>query len=355
MEKETEIIYLLSFLKKRWKPISLFVVGGMVVGLLLAILNPNEYRTEVSFLIERDNSLPSMGGLMGIAGLNLRSTNESISPDLYGTVLESPSFAFALQEKYFPTESGDTLTLSDFLIDRYKPTLRERITRTINRTRRLFSKTKTAETVETVIFDTDSPDNSLIKELSPEEQRIMNFVRKNISIQRDKATGLITLQVYHQDRFFSAGLVSYAFDYLKDALAESKVEKAKRKFEFIESQYDSAYQKFNEAHLRLANFRDRNMNVSSAMVRTQEEKLSLEFNQASSVINSLGVQREESRIAYEEQTPIFSVITPPILPVKSIKRPSTLVYVLIFAFLGFLFGFAYFFYGAHLSHLFKST
>jgi len=353
MEKESEIIYLLSFLKKYLKQISLFVGGGVVLGFFFALLNPSEYKTEISFLIEKDNNISSsMGGLMGITGLSLKPNSELLSPELYINVVQSPSFAFALEEAYFPTENGDSLKLIDYLNEDYTPSPKERVSRTVYGFINLFRRDKSEETVEVSNIG-NRQSESIIKELSSEEQSIMNFVKKNIFIERDKANGLVTLQIFHQDRFFSAGLASFSFEYLKNALAENKVEKSKRKYEFINSQYDSAYRKFNEAHLKLANFRDRNRNVSSALVKTQEEKLSLEFNQSSSVINSLAVQREESRIAYEEETPIFSVINPPILPQKSIKRPSNLVFVLIFSFLGFVAGFAYYFYKIHLRELFK--
>jgi uncharacterized protein involved in exopolysaccharide biosynthesis len=353
MEKESEIIYLLTFLKKHLKQISLFVAGGMVIGFLLAILNPSEYRTELSFLIERDNNLPSMGGLVGITGLSFRSNNENISPELYPNILQSPDFALALKDEYFPVENNDTIRLTDYLNDLYVPSLRERASRTVSWLFGLFKSDRKTETAA-VLQDDGGQHQSIIKELSPEEQRIINYVKKNIVIERDKANGLVILRVFHQDRFFSAGLASFSFEYLKDALSENRVEKSRRKFEFINSQYDSAYQKFNEAHIRLANFRDRNRNVASAIIRTQEEKLSLEFNQTSAVINSLAVQREESRIAFEEQTPIFSVISPAILQQNSLKRPSNLVFILIFSFLGFITGFAYFFYKAHLRELFKN-
>src|SRR5690554_2175381 len=132
MEKESEVIYLLSFLKKYLKQISLFVAGGMVMGFLFAILNPSEYRTEISFLIERDNNLPSMGGLMGITGLNFRSNNETLSPELYPNVLQSPNFAVALQEEYFTIETKDTLRLADYLNEQYVPSIGERASRAVS-------------------------------------------------------------------------------------------------------------------------------------------------------------------------------------------------------------------------------
>lgn len=355
MEKESEIIYLLSFLKKYLKQISFFVLGGMVLGILMAILNPSEYKTEMSFLIERENTLPSMGGLMGITGLNLRTSNELISPELYANVLQSPNFAFALEDQYFPLEGNDSTRLIDFLKNQYVPSIRERSSRAVSRLTNLFRKTQSAPAITDSNPDEETEHSEkIVRELSSDDQRIVNYVTKNIIIERDRANNLVTLRVFHQDRFFSAALTGFSFEYLKTALADTKMEKSKRKYEFINNQYDSAYQKFNEAHLRLANFRDRNRNVSTALAKTQEDRLSMEFNQASSVLNSLAVQREESRIAYEEQTPIFSVINPAILQQRSIKRPGNLVFVIIFSVLGFVVGFGYFFYKVHLRELFKS-
>src|SRR5690606_37337830 len=109
-----------------------FVGGGVVLGFFFALLNPSEYKTEMSFLIEKDNNISSsMGGLMGITGLNLKPNNELISPELYVNVLQSPSFAFALKEEYFPTENSDSLELIDYLNEQYAPSPMERVSRAV--------------------------------------------------------------------------------------------------------------------------------------------------------------------------------------------------------------------------------
>ena len=106
---------------------------------------------------------------------------------------------------------------------------------------------------------------------------------------------------------------------------------------FIEERYEEKKAEYEKAQERLAAYRDRNKNVSSAVARTGEERLQGEFNIAYNVYNELAKQLEQARIQVKEDTPVLSVIKPVVVPVEK-SKPNRPMILIIWIFLGGLIG-----------------
>lgn len=357
MNEKASIFYLISFIKNNIKTICKGGLIGLVVGLIFAIFTPSEYKVEVGFISEKKASgLQGLSGLPGLSGLNLSGPSDNINSELYINIVRSPQFIRELQKETFHSESHGDLSLIQYNLHFERTSLARSLVTLPSVVRGFIRRLGQDDPVVEGQTSGAIVGNEVhVERLTDDERTLLSYLSENVEFVLDKGTGLINLIVIHQDRQIAAELTSYIYENLKKALSDIQVEKAKRKYEFIDLQYEHALTKFNDIQSKLASFRDRNRNVSTAMARTQEERLEMDFNIASNVLNTLAVKREEAKISYEEGIPIFTVINPVILPKNSIKRPSPVLLIVLFTFLGASLTFAAVFYKAHLEQYFQNT
>ncbi|MEX2594825.1 MAG: hypothetical protein WD426_18810 [Anditalea sp.] len=356
MSEKASIFYLLNILQRNLKFVLTGGAIGLALGVLFSVFTPSEYKSHIGFISEKSSSgLPNFGGIPGLSSLNIGSSNDNIDPDLYVNIIQSPLFIRKVTKVTFRSEKFGDISLSEFILTHERQSLFSSILNipgTIGKSISSFSKKE----IEEAERDTISTNNSAIEvsELSEEEMLVLKYIKDNVELSVDKNTELIALTVFHEDRKISADLTYSIFENLKDFLKEMQIEKEKRKYDFISEQFDQSLERFNESQLKLASFRDKNRNVSTALARTQEERLNIEFNIASNVLNTLAVKKEEAKISYEEVIPVFTVIEPAVLANKPIKRPGSLVLVIAFVFLGIAVAYALVFYKIHLQGYFEN-
>ena len=134
---------------------------------------------------------------------------------------------------------------------------------------------------------------------------------------------------------------------LQQYIIEFKIKKTKANLDFIQQRFDEKEKKFQAAQERLAQFRDRNKNVSLAIANTEQERLSSQFSMVSGVYNELAKQLEQARIQVKQDTPVFTIIEPVSVPTERSKpnRPMILFIWIFFGgvvWTGIIFGREYF-------------
>ena len=87
-----------------------------------------------------------------------------------------------------------------------------------------------------------------------------------------------------------------AKDLLQKTITEFKIEKATAQLQFIEERYNEKKKEFELVQEKLAAFRDRNKNVTSAIALTHEEQLQNEYQLAFNVYSELAQQLEQAQI-----------------------------------------------------------
>lgn len=120
-------------------------------------------------------------------------------------------------------------------------------------------------------------------------------------------------------------------------ITEFKIEKVRSNLEFVEKSYDEARVNFENKQSELARFRDANKNLSSAIARTQEEKLTSEYNLLLGIYTEIAKQKEQAKIAVTETTPILTIIEPVVIPNEK-SKPSRAIMLFIYTFLGLIIG-----------------
>jgi uncharacterized protein involved in exopolysaccharide biosynthesis len=173
--------------------------------------------------------------------------------------------------------------------------------------------------------------------LTKKQEEVRKMIADQVTLNIDSKQGFITLQAAFPEAMLSAQVADQARELLQKYITRFKIEKASDKLTFIEQRYEEKKKEFEKAQERLARFRDQNKNVSSMMARTEEERLQSEYSITTTVYNELAKQLEQAKIQVKEETPVFSIIEPAMVPQEK-SKPKKPMIVFIWLFLGGIVG-----------------
>ena len=169
------------------------------------------------------------------------------------------------------------------------------------------------------------------------QQGVREILSGLVSLDVNPKEGLITLSATMSEAHAAAELGQHAQELLQQYITESRIKKAKANLDFIQQRFDETALKYEAAQQKLANFRDRNKNVSLATSKTEEERLSSQFNLIYSLYSELAKQLEQAKIQVKQDTPVFTIIEPVTVPMKKTK-PKRPMILMIWLFLGGVMG-----------------
>lgn len=328
-DNEIDLISLLKtvLIAKRFiiKTTILFAVGGVI----LALTSPVKYSASSTFVPQlsegRTNS--SLGGLASLAGINLSaimgSQPQEISPSLYPQIAESIPYRLALLEA--KVGLNDT-SLRNYILDQGSsgvailPLLKKY---TIGLPGLLVNNQNYADgTPATTLFQVTEQNRDLFK-----------FLEQVISFEVDDQEGLVSISVELADRLVAAQLAQAATDLLQNKIIAFKSQSARNNLDFIERQYESKRQEFEQIQDSIAIFKDQNLNITSSLYQNQLTRLESQFSVTSSVFKELAGQVEQAKIQVNKDTPIFTIIEPVSVPLER-SKPKRTITVIIWMFLG---------------------
>jgi len=336
---EEEEIDLVEIIQKLWKNRKLIIkvtACFMVLGVLVALFSPKVY-TAGSTMVPQTGDKKSSGGLSGLAsmmGINLGSMGggEVLSPKVYPKILKSVPFRKELM--------NTPLTLQDY---EEPVTLLDYMTKEEYRKFSLggFIKKYTIGLPGLIIGAIRGKDTttitggagSALESLTKEELKVFRALEEMVTLTLNDKEGYIQLSASFSEPLAVAQLAQRAQTLLQDYITEFKVEKVASNLAFVQERYNEAKKNFEAKQQELARFRDANKSFASALARTQEEKLSAEYNLLYSVYSELAKQLEQANIAVKETTPILTVVEPIVIPNERSKPRRAMICVL-FTFLG---------------------
>ncbi|NEW84899.1 MAG: exopolysaccharide biosynthesis protein [Mariniphaga sp.] len=317
--------------------ISVLICG--VLGFFIAIFSAKEF-VATTIMVPSGNDASSklgglggLGGLAAMAGINLSSGSSGgdLSPNIYPQIIASVPFQLELMKTPL-TFSGinEPVTLFDYYTKTQKPNLLLKYTLGLPGV--ILTAIKGEAPVTAVIGDENKP-----FELTGKQQKIREILTELVSLQVNAKEGFLTLSATMPEARAAAELGQQAQGLLQQYITESRIKKAKANLDFIQQRFDETAQKYDAAQQRLASFRDRNKNVSLATSKTEEEKLSSQFNLIYSIYSELAKQLEQAKIQVKQDTPVFTIIEPITVPMKKTK-PNRPMILFIWLFLGGVIG-----------------
>ncbi len=335
-QSEGEIDFL-NLAQKLWqgrkiivKSIALFAI----IGLLIAFLIPKEYTatsTMVPQITDQKSKLGALTGLAAIAGINLSNVGSSeLAPTTYPQIISSVPFQVELMNTKLNFKNlEEPVTLYDYFTKiRFGNPL---IKYTIGLPHLIIKAIKG----EPKIIHSTSQDSPY--QLTEKQIEVQKIIDEIVSVIIDDKNGYVTIFCSLPEDYAAAQLAKSTQNLLQRYITEFKIEKAKANHDFIQGRFDEARKKYLEAQENLAQFRDRNKNVTTAVARTEMEQLTAEYNLIYGVYSELAKKLEQAKIEVKEETPVFTVIKPVSVPTEK-SKPNRPYIMIIFIFIGFIIG-----------------
>jgi len=341
-KKEEQEIDLVEIIQKLWKNrkfILKVTAAFAVLGLLVAIFSSNIYTASCTMVPQTGEKKAggNLSGLAAMAGINIGSlsSGEVLSPTVYPKIMTNINFQKELiYSKFHFKEIKEPITLYDFYTDKQYPKFN--LLGTIKK----YTIGLPGVIIKAIKGNKDAvtnSDTSTVQFLTKEEQEVIKALNESLTLEVNDKQGFITLTTNMSEPLAVAELAQKGQELLQKYITEFKVEKVASNLEFVERSYDEAKRNFETKQEELARFRDANKSLSSAMARTQEEKLTSEYDLLLQVYTELAKQKEQAKIAVTETTPILTIISPVVVPTEKTKPKRSLI-LLIYIFLGLVIG-----------------
>jgi len=252
----------------------------------------------------------------GLAGINigaLGSGTNNIPSELYPQIVESYPFQNELVHEEYLFESyshpisyydfymADTIkSFSDYLVDYtilLPWTIKEMLEKNSGNSENGFNL------------------DHIVRINKEEESMFLQF-KEHISINVNNITGLITIHSNFNEPIVVAQMVNKTIEKLQLYAIDYRTKQVRQNLNFIQERFEEKKLEYENLQRRLYDYRDKHRNVVSERVEFEYQILNDEYNVVSSVYNGLSQQLEQARIALSENTPVFSVIEPPQVPIE---------------------------------------
>ena len=332
-EDEIDLIALAKTLWDNRKFIIITVAVFMVLGVAVALLTPKEYTASTTVVPQISGGTSKMGGLSSLAamaGFNLNDMTggaKELSPMVYPQILKSVPFQLELMNTpfRFPYQE-QPISLYTYFIEVKKPGVIGLL--------RKYTIGLPAVIIEAIKGDkqptTHEHSSYDYISLTKDQEKIRKLLSEKVNLEVNDKEGLLTLSVRTVDAELAAQITQKALQMLQRYITTYKIEKASAQLKFIEERYNDNKKEFEKAQAALAEFRDKNKNVTSALARTQEERLQSDYQLAFDVYSGLAQQLEQARIQVKEDTPVFSVLKPVTVPLEDNASGATTLIIVIF-------------------------
>lgn len=338
-EVEIDIKELIAKVWHRRKFISIWMGVFLLLGLFIAFTSPVSYTANCTLVPQMgERRGGSLGGLASMMGVDMGSsmTGETLSPAVYPQIINSVPFCKEIMETPIVIEKseGNTITLYDYYTDKkYRPTniIGSVMRYTIGLPGLLLSAIRSDKEPTTASY-TDTITGRVVT-LTKEERRVIKSIRGNIQFESNPKDGYIKLGYSFSEPQPTAVIAQNMYATLEKYVKNYKSQKQLDNLEFVEESYERTRKDFMEKQSRLAAFQDANRDLTSAMARTTERRLSSEYEVAYTVYNELARQLEQAKISVKESTPVLTVIDPVVVPHEK-SGPRRAIILLAFLLLG---------------------
>lgn len=301
---------------------------GLVLGIIIAISIPKQYTVSVTLSPEMGNDTKS-SGLASMAASFLGASAMSSTPDalnaaLSSEIVSSTPFLLELFDTRIQTLDGELDTTLVAYLDEQRNSWMGAV---------LAAPGMAIGAIKGLL--TEEPDTVAILnpfQLTKEESKKVESLRKNILAEIDKKTGITTLSVTLQDPKVTAMVADSVVTKLQQYIINYRIAKAKEDCAYLEQLYKERQQEYYEAQQRYARYVDANKSLVLQSVRTEQERLQNDMNLAFQVYSQVAQQLQVARAKIQEEKPVFAVVEPATVPLEP-SGTSRKVVVLGFMFL----------------------
>ena len=326
---KTELIALITLLWSKRKRIIINCVIGGILSIIVAFSIPKEYTSNAVIAPEisaMSGISSGLGALASIAGINMNPEEEAIYPQLYPQIVSSTPFLCDLM--VLPVEvktKKDTLTTSlyNYLNDYQKGTWWGKI---FSAPFKLIKHDEKEPLADGATLDS--------RRLSRQQQILLKSLDDRISVELDKLTSAIFVNVTMQDAQIASAVVDAVTENLQMYVTDYRTAKARKDMENTQRMYDEARENYYAAQSLYAEYCDQHMGVTKQQYLMEQDRLEDEKDLAYSLYNQLAQQLDMCRTKLLEVTPVVVLLQPSTIPYKA-TTPKKMMIGILFVFLAF--------------------
>lgn len=333
-KSEIDLVDIGSTLWKTRRSILKFIIVFFGLGLFLAVFSENEYTGSTIIVPQSNNSKNingNLGGLAAMAGINLGNIggDSGIPPALYFQIINSIPFQKELLMTPLTIKGQkEKLTFSMYYTEVYNPSLISNIKKYTIGLPGLISKTLRGKSISDLdILDTDG-----LLSITEDEEKLLKILSKKIFLETNDKAGFVRVSAIMPEAIAAAELTKSVQNLLQKYIVSFKVQKSKEQLHFIEKQYKEKEINFKEVQIKLAQFRDRNQHVNSALAKTNLKQLESQYELAFGIYVELAKQFETQKLQVKQDTPVFTILNPVSIPNErtSPKKVQTILIWIVF-------------------------
>lgn len=345
-----KIDFLYLILSKR-KFLLILIIIFFILGGLVAVITPKSYNSSAIIIPQISGSSASTkkySKIAALVGFNLGSeTPSNIFPNIYPLILTSKPFQRELLQTPITIKGQDSLiTLAKYLEDIKKPSFIDGVKKyTIGLPGLIIGKIFSEKTDLGTM-----PKDSTIVSVSAAEMRQMDFLEENITLSYDELEGFIEIVGVMPEPVASAELTQSTHKLLQRYIIDYSIEKSKDQLDYISNRLSDVEESFFQKRKVLSNFDEQNRHINSAYVSNRRDQLKFEYDLLYSLYSSLSEQYESTNLQVKQDTPIFTIVKPVVVPRKA-SSPNKLAIIIGFMIFGLFIGMIIIFYKYGIQYL----
>lgn len=322
------------------------VIGCLFIGLIIAFTSPKKYTASATLLPsveKKGGNLGNLSALAGMAGINIGGMvgdASGIPAELYPQVVGSVPYLMELMhEKLQWKKFKEPLSVY------------EEIERDSVPTRFSIVKKYTIGlpgTIKNFIFSGKGDDGLISTQatesgdkgyyiLDSKEGAAIGRLKAAIKVTHEPKSGLISLSVTMNEPLLTAQLADKAVKLLQRHVIEYKTKQSSENLKFIEERFVEAMVNYENAQRSFFGYKDAHRNIVAERMDVEYQRLSDAYDIASSIYKGLAQQKEQAKITVKEETPVFAVLEPVLMP-KEKSSPKRGMIIAVSLLLGGMMG-----------------
>lgn len=329
-EEEISLLDILVVLARNRRFIIGCVVGLTFLGLIYAVVSPEEYTANTQIVREVEGNGGSVsGGLSALRGLgvNLGGASSGLTSEAYPRILASREVRLSVVRDtfYFADEEQEMSFVDYYARDEFN--LLSSIKKyTIGLPGQILQATQSDSRQRPV--ELQGEDTPVYP--TEEEEEAMEAVRNMVSSSVDVESGIMTVSVTDSDPVRAAEVADSFLTHLTDRVRTIRTEKARQTLSFVDERFKDAREQLEEAEQRLAEFNDRNRDIRSARLRTERDRLQRQVRFASDLYSEFQTQRTQAEVELQRSEPVITVLESPTPPMERSAPRRSLIVILSF-------------------------
>ncbi len=326
---EIDVIEIIKRLFTKRKFIIKITAVFFVLGVLVALFSAKEYSASTIIVPQSSGSKSSASSLAALIGVNLSTgagADQYISPLHYDRVLNNVNLQreFINMPLTFAAYDEKISLVEYFTSGNYvKPSLISKIMALPGKLIGMLVGKK----------ESGGEPKSDIAMFTKPEHIVYQIMRGRSSVNIDQKNGNIGIAVMLPDPIAVAEATKALSELLQKYLTKFKIESVLSNYEFIQGRYTEAQQRFENIQVKYAEFKDANRSLTSASAMIEDDKLNSEYVISNTIYKELTNQLLQAEIKLKQDTPVFTVIEPPKIPLLR-SKPQRAMLIFIYTFLG---------------------